>query len=190
MFPAKHFAELSWHVTRAKWAGRPLHFGKALKNRFDDPKGKYGILYAGPDLTTAFVESVFHNRKLDFTVARIVSVRFLNQWVVKSIVVRTPLKLADLTARFALFKVGHDADTVANRTGRYRRSQELSRKIYQHPEGFDGLYWFSRQAVSVPCVALFDRCATKLDYKPPDIPLLAHPHFPEVKTTLGLIVKP
>ena len=190
MFPEKQFAELSWHLTRTKWTDKPLHFGNAKQNRFDDPKGIYGVLYAGPVLTTAFVESVFHNRRLNSPAARIVSMRFLRQWVAKPIVVRTPLKLADLTAEFALFNVGHDADTVAHRTSGYRRSQKLSRDVYEHVEGFDGLYWFSRQAVSLPCVALFDRCAPKLDYRPPDIPLPAHPHFPLLIRTLMLGVKP
>jgi len=35
----------------------PLYFGRTGRNRFDDPKGRYGVLYAARDPFGAFIET-------------------------------------------------------------------------------------------------------------------------------------
>lgn len=55
--------ELLQHISRIEYAATPLYFGTSSANRYDDPKGGYGVLYLGFDLPTALMESVFHQHQ-------------------------------------------------------------------------------------------------------------------------------
>lgn len=67
----------------------PVHFGTTGASRFDDPHGAFGVLYAGVQVETAFVE-VFGG-KLALTEADLAD-RTL--W---SLVASRPSRLVDLT---------------------------------------------------------------------------------------------
>lgn len=51
------------HVSRTPYRDTPLYFGRSRANRYDAPDGTYGVLYLGPDLATALMESVFHQHQ-------------------------------------------------------------------------------------------------------------------------------
>lgn len=185
--PEKTVQTLLWHVCPARHRDKALYFGRGNKNRFDDPQGKYGSLYVSPDLTTAFLESVLHNRKLKTPADRLLTRRFLARWVVKPILLPHALVLADLSAPYALANMGHD-NSVLTARGSYARSKVLSRTLYDAMPRCDGLIWDSRQNGSTDCIVLFDRCAARLQYSPPDIDLLHHVDFPRVVGDLHLTV--
>lgn len=185
--PPKSLQTLLWHICPARHRDKALHFGRRNKNRFDDPRGKYGTLYVSPDLTTAFLESVLHNRKLKTPADHVVTQQFLSRWVVKPVLLPRALNLANLSAPYALANMGHDNSVLTVR-GSYSKSKALSRKLYEAIPGFDGLIWNSRQGGSTDCIVLFERCAARLHYSPPDIDLLHHVEFPRVVGDLNLVV--
>jgi RES domain len=185
--PPKPLQTLLWHICPARHRDEALYFGRRNKNRFDDPRGKYGTLYVSPDLTTVFLESVFHNRKLKTPADHVVTQQFLSKWVVKPILLPHALNLANLSAPYALANMGYDNSVLTVR-GAYTKSKTLSRKLHQAVPEWDGLIWDSRQGGSTDCVVLFDRCAAQLVHAPPDIDLLRHFHFPRVVSDLHLIV--
>ena len=39
------------------WAVNPIFFGRTRQNRFDDPLGEFGVLYAAEDAYGAFAET-------------------------------------------------------------------------------------------------------------------------------------
>jgi hypothetical protein len=45
--PPKSLQTLLWHICPARHRDKALHFGRRNKNRFDDPRGRYGTLYVG-----------------------------------------------------------------------------------------------------------------------------------------------
>lgn len=45
--------------------GKPLHYGRDGTNRFDAGDNSYGVLYLGPTLRTALMESVLHEHRRD-----------------------------------------------------------------------------------------------------------------------------
>lgn len=51
------------HVSQTPYRDTPLHFGRSRVNRYDAPDGTRGVLYLGPDLATALMESVFHQHQ-------------------------------------------------------------------------------------------------------------------------------
>jgi RES domain len=185
--PAANVKVLLWHITHARHRDKMLHFGKSNNNRFDDPQGNYGTLYVSPDLTTAFLESVLHDKKLATPKDRMLTRRFLADYVVKPILLPEPLELADLSASYALANLGYNNDLLTARHG-YNDSKALSQTLYKEMPNCDGLVWHSRQGGNTDCIALFERCKTKLEYSPPDIDLLDHPHFPNVERDLHLTI--
>lgn len=154
--PPSDFGRFRLPLIRAKgpWfrihpAGRaPIHFSKSGDNRFDDPLGKYGTLYAALDFAGAFIETAGHR-----TGIRLVTRTWLEERALSTITARRPLKLVDLTGS-GLPKLGADSRLFS---GEYRLSQRWGRAIWAHPSRPDGILYLSRHDPSCQSVAIFDR---------------------------------
>lgn len=130
-------------------AGRdPLYFGKAGRNRFDDPLKGYGVLYAADDAAGSFVESFGRSPGRNLVSPEALAARSLAR-----IVADRRLRLVDLTGP-GLARIGA---TGAISTSGYRRAQAWSRALHTHPDAPDGFRYRLRHDPSRSGVALFDR---------------------------------
>lgn len=133
----------------------PLHFGRGPENRFDAPRGQYGVLYAADTLDGAFVE-VF-GRQPDL---RILSVDSLAARSVAEISTSRALRLVDLRDE-GLAAIGATGELTIG--GRYPLARRWSLALWQHPSRPDGLWYRSRHVPSETSVALFDRVGDALN---------------------------
>lgn len=126
----------------------PLLFGRSGCYRFDDPMGKYGVLYVGQDEHCAFVETFGHE-----TGARFVTVSELTKSGLCCIEFHRALRLVDLTAE-GLAKLGADERLCS---GDVEIAREWSYGFYHHHQSPDGILYRARHDPSRVCAALFDR---------------------------------
>ena len=126
----------------------PLHFGTSGDNRFDDPEGRYGVLYASATWLGAFIETAGHHTGHPFVTTTWLSGRSL-----AVIDVRRKLRLIDLRGR-GLARLGADARLAA---GEHALAQRWSRALWEHPAEADGISYISRHDSRQVSVALFDR---------------------------------
>ena len=161
----------SVHASTRKIAGGPwfrlhatghgaLHFGRTHTYRFDDPKGKFGVLYAGTDEYCAFIETFGQvlGPPLPAAGLRYVTDGDLERRDLARIRTSSKLRLVDLTGA-GLARVGADARLCS---GDYRVAQKWSRAIHEHPSRPDGLVYPARRDPSRAAVAIFDRARPRL----------------------------
>lgn len=131
----------------------PLWFGQwppgALRNRFDDPEGTYGVCYLGRSAEAAFAESFLRRQP-----ARVVSLSHLSICGMARVVSRRALTAVPLSGS-ALPRLGGTAEVSATRD--YALSQAWSRALWLHPATIDGIIYRSRHDDDQRCLALFDR---------------------------------
>jgi len=126
----------------------PLFFGKTRDNRFDDPRGEYGVLYAGASAACAFIEAFAEPLDIPFvTRAQLDASKLSEIEIVK------PLHLVNL-AGADLRRVGADARLFA---AHHSVAQRWSRALYDHPALPDGVRYPARHDPDELAVALFDR---------------------------------
>lgn len=77
--------QLLQHVSRATYRGTKLHFGRDATNRYDSPDRSYGVLYLGFDLSTALMESVFHQHRWHRSAKRTISIAEVNSRMVRAV---------------------------------------------------------------------------------------------------------
>ena len=123
----------------------PVHFGRTAASRFDDPREEVGVLYAGVQAETAFVEVFGGALALSET-----EITARTVWTLVSV---RPARLVDLTGE-ALPALGLDARISA---ADHAPAQAWSRALYDHPDQPDGLLYRSRRDPSRLAVALYDR---------------------------------
>jgi hypothetical protein len=143
-----------------------IHFGISGDNRFDDPKREYGVLYAARSLEGAFAETCL--RELGAT---LIPLARLGARSVSIIETTAKLRLVGLHGP-GLARVGA---TAALTSGTYEISQPWSRAIHGHPPVVDGIAYRSNHDNGELCVALFDRCRSRLRASAAD-PLAADPN--------------
>jgi hypothetical protein len=146
-------------VRLSRYPATEPYFGKRARDRFDDPKGKFGVCYAADSLETAFAETVLHAACLALpdTNQRLVSVADATRR--EKVLFRLcrggrTLRLADLTGA-ALSRLGGNNDLSAGSD--YARSQDWARRLRQASPAADGIRYVSRQYNTRFCYALFDR---------------------------------
>lgn len=136
-------ADLHWrHLPLVRLAGPwirihrtqhdPLFFGATGRNRFDDPLGRYGVLYAAQEPAGAFIV-VF-----GFGVVGGVNTVRESELVARaysSIEVARPMQLVDLTGP-GLAWIGATNELTA---GPHVAAQQWSRALWSHPSRPDGL---------------------------------------------------
>jgi hypothetical protein len=147
----------------------PLHFGRSGHNRFDAPRGEFGVLYAADELAGAFIETF--GRSPGY---RIVSEARLRGRGLAQIEARRPLRLVDLRGP-GLAQIGAMGEVTMG--GSYRLSQRWALRL--HPDQPDGLWYGCRHDPSTGAVAVFDRAQDALHdtilgllADPPVVPLL------------------
>lgn len=183
--------ELLQHVSRAVYRGSPLHFGRSGAHRYDDPGRAYGTLYAGFDLATALMESVFHQHRWSHRAKRVITRTEVFSLMVRAIGVFEPLLLADLTAPGVMAsQLGLNLSQLVGR--RYVHTQRVSACLHDQigPEGarrFDGVLYPSRNNHPAACAVLFDRTAAKVAVVD-DIALNEHADWPLFLTRYQVIV--
>ncbi len=137
-------------------AGEPF-WSKAKRYRFDDPQGRFGVLYAGDSIETSFAESVIHERAVFQKGAYILELAdFLARQPVWYGGSKTELRLADLTGA-NLKALGLNNDISAGDA--YAESQRWSRAIHQASPDWDGIRFVSRQHNRQHAFAIFERAA-------------------------------
>lgn len=140
----------------------PLYFGRTCANRFDAPKGEFGVLYVGATSGAAFVETFGHATGDNFVQKSELLLRGIS--VIGS---KIELKLVDLTGP-GLARIGADERLCSGSQALARR---WSAALHRHSTNPDGLLYRARHDPSQICAAFYDR---------------AEPHFTIQKTiTLG-----
>lgn len=130
-------------------AGRdPVFFGRTGLNRFDDPEGEYGILYAAEDAFGAFIEVYGRGPGLN-----LVAETDLRRRVISELAVEGGLRLVDLTGPGAA-RIGA---TGAISTDPHGLVRPWSRAIYEHPSSPDGIYYRLKHDLGKKGIAVFDR---------------------------------
>lgn len=143
-----------------KWG--PIHFGKGKCRRFDDPDGKYGVMYCGATYYASFTESVGQEIPPPASVSAgmldesiVITEDQLAAYHLCRLNVSRPLRLVDLTGPF-LKHFRADAQVTIGTD--YRDSQRLSQAIHSHPDKVDGIYYTAKTDPQQASFALFDRC--------------------------------
>lgn len=125
-----------------------LHFGRGRENRFDDPRGEYGVLYVAEDEFGAFVETFLREPSLTLVAKEELAGRILSE--IEAI---GDLSLVDLTGK-GLQRAGVTGDVS---TAPHEQTWALSRAIFEHPSGPDGVRYRLRHDLGRVGIAIFDR---------------------------------
>lgn len=129
------------------------YFGRNKSDRFDDPQGVFGVLYAAMTADATFAE-VFLRKLASMSVAQVdLQSRGVSTFSAK------PLRCVELTGS-GLRKLSCDNRISTEKP--YRTTQLWSRELFLHPQQPDGLVYRSRHNPRFRCLALFDRCDAKL----------------------------
>jgi hypothetical protein len=134
-------------------AREPVYFGKTKSERFDDPLSQFGVLYAALDPQAAFAEVFL--RQLSLMLIRELD---LQERSLAEIVCRR-VQCVDLTGN-GLRRMSCDNRIATEKP--YTVTQQWSRALFAHPQKPDGLIYRSRHNPQFKCVALFDRCQSRI----------------------------
>jgi hypothetical protein len=150
---------------RVHWLDQdPRHFGKSRGWRFDDPLGKYGVLYAAAALEGAVAETLLPHPGLLTTAARVeggtvpVSGTMIDAHGLARVTCASPLQCVDLSGEH-LASVGADARIA---TGPWRISQRWSRAFFTHPAQPDAILYRGRRDPSLLSLAIHERAGPKI----------------------------
>jgi hypothetical protein len=130
-----------YRVHQARYS--PIYFGNSGGSRFDVPEG---IIYLAIDEYAAFRETIGR-----FSKYRLISTEVLDRRRMTEIISNRKLSLVDLTGN-GLTLLDADARLF---TGNYQIAQQWSKKLQEHPENPDGIYYRSRHDPSRFCLALY-----------------------------------
>ena len=152
----------------------PIHFGRAGLNRFDDPSGRYGVLYAAEAFEGAFIETFGRNPGVN-----VVRESQLARRSLALIEADRPLRLVDVTGP-GLAQIGA---TNALTAGPHAVARRWSRALWSHPSRPDGLLYWARHDPACVCVAVFSRAARRVRAFPQGS-LLDPVHLPRLGAVL------
>ncbi|WP_236186204.1 RES family NAD+ phosphorylase [Pseudomonas protegens] len=185
--------ELLQHVSRVVYRDKPLYYGRGGTNRYDAPNGDYGVLYLGPDLPTALMESVFHKHQWLTDTKRSIALAEVRRRLVRAVGVLDALHLADLTADGVMAGYfGLNLEQLASRD--YTYTQQVSDQVHGlsgsgAPLQFDGVRYPSRNNYPAASIALFERAASKIKVMA-DIDLVDHAGWPDFVAKYGIGIEP
>jgi hypothetical protein len=130
----------------------PIFFGKNHSQRWDDPDGKFGVLYLGADASCAFMESIGRGvLKSGFVPKSMLLGRGLAK-----VHLKREIQLINLVASGGLARIGLEGSLVSG--SGYKNSQRWSRKLRAHPSKPHGIYYRSRHDQALCAAALYDQC--------------------------------
>lgn len=130
-----------------------LYFDRSGEGRFDGQGQGFGILYVGEDEYVPFIESFGRVHGKQIVEERILKQRYLARFDADRL-----LQLVDLTGS-GLVKIGADARLTS---GSYEIARRWAKAIFEHPQGVDGVKYFSRLDNTRACFGLFDRISSHL----------------------------
>jgi hypothetical protein len=130
-----------------------LYFSKNGDGRFDDPRGKYGVLYAAMRPEAAFAEVFLRQLSQMILLESDLDERTLSEIGCKSV------DCVDLTAS-GLRQLSCDNRIATEKP--YRTTGLWSRAVFEHPQKPAGIIYLSRHNPRFECVALFDSCRGRL----------------------------
>jgi hypothetical protein len=133
----------------------PIHYGTRAVWRFDDPEGRYGVLYLAQQPAGAFIES-FGQLVTTAEFPRRITSQELSRKALCELAPSRPVRLVDLTGN-GLARVGADARIFA---GDRQDAQVWSKAIHDHPSNVDGLLYPMRHDPKQLAAAIFDRGMT------------------------------
>jgi hypothetical protein len=127
--------------------------GTSAEYRYDDPERQYGVLYLGTTREAAFAETCLRDVGGTLLDRQFLAARAMTE------VAMDKVRLAQAYGA-GLPALGQTA--IISASAGYDESQEFSRQIFGHPDGVDGIAYFSRHDNEQLCIALFDRGAPAL----------------------------
>lgn len=130
-----------------------IYFGKRGSERFDDPLRQFGVLYAALDPEAAFAEVFLRRLSLMLIAERDLEKRQLSE------INCHRLRCVDLSSA-GLRRVSCDNRIATEKP--YQTTLRWSRAFFEHPQRPDGIIYRSRHNPRFKCVALFDRCQSRL----------------------------
>jgi hypothetical protein len=142
-----------WRLHQAGLA--PDHFGAARRNRFDDPRGAFGVCYAALSEAGAFAETLLRRSG-----ATLLTEAILKERALSSATVTQDLTLVRLFGD-GLIPLGA---TAAVTSGPYPASQAWARALHDHPAKPAGVAYRANHDNDELAVALFDRARGALDW--------------------------
>jgi hypothetical protein len=134
-----------------------FHFGTSGDNRFDDPRGEYGVCYAARSLEGAFAETCLRS-----VGATLLSLHYLTSRSATILTAMAELRLVQMHGP-GLSRLGA---TAAVSSGTYDGSQPWSHAIHDHPAVVDGIVYRSNHDNGELCAAFFQRCRARLQPGP------------------------
>ncbi len=137
----------------------PYYFGRAIRYRFDDLLGEFGVLYAAADRHGAFIETFGQLAIRPDRLPRPVSSQELARKALSEFRSEKPLRLVDLTGP-GLARLGADARLFA---GEHGPARDWSRALRCHPEKVDGIYYPVRHDPSRVAIAVFNEATVWTD---------------------------
>ncbi len=147
--PIVTWANVVYRICKARHA--PGYFGKDGRNRWDAPRGEYGVCYVAESPEGAFVETCVRDDRPRGS--RYLSQQFLQERRMMKLSFLRPLSLVDLTGPGLSLLDADGRLTV----GSYKICQRWSHAFWRHTDRPDGICYFSRFNSSLRCIALFDR---------------------------------
>ncbi len=137
----------------------PYHYGRAIRYRFDDPLGEFGVLYVAADRHGAFIETFGQLAVRPGNLPRPVTSQEMARKPLSEFRSERPLRLVDLTGP-GLARLGADARLFA---GDHGQARQWSRAFYSHPDRVDGIYYPVRHDPSRVAAAVFNESVSWTD---------------------------
>jgi hypothetical protein len=150
-----------WYRIVHRRFGSALHFTQGTDARWNDPHGRFGVLYLADAPDTAFAETF--GRLVPDTHApaadKLVTLQELEERHLHRVSAGRELALAQLLGT-GLATLNLDARLLA--TVDYALPQAWSHWVHEGPARADGLVWQSRLLTDRVCTGLYDRARTAL----------------------------
>ena len=131
-------AGTAWHRIVHRRHGTALHVGKEADARWNDPEGRYGVLYLADAVETAFAETFGHDtpQRHPPLAEKFVDRLELGERLLYRVTCHRALRIALLQGE-GLARLNLDVGLLA--TIDYALLQRWSRWVYASPEALDGI---------------------------------------------------
>lgn len=143
----------------------PLYYGRTGRNRFDDPSGRFGVLYLADSVDCAFAETFGHSvsERYDPLETKLLAVEDLRSRRLWSLWPIQDLRVADFSGP-GLARLNLDGSI--NTTGDRNLSQAWAAWIHSCQKGrrrIDGILYNSRHYPQGQCLAVFN--SAKIEWR-------------------------
>lgn len=175
----EHFSEV---LRITSWFDGQPYFGKSGSNRFDDPKGEYGVCYAAQDIRCAIAETLLHDEVAEKGFFTVEHEEISKLWV-HHLQSKEPVHRVDFSGHL-LKRLGVESASIMSETT-LEHSQYWSREIYEHDDAIDCIQYVSRQNNELKGLALFERAVERRGVESVDCIRLAK--YPKIDAVLDAL---